>query len=135
MNRTCSSFLRCVNSKEASHEASYRFLGNSPNRVAPPASGNCPAHQFSGITLHHCDHKSHLVGPLPCQFCSHDSLMYSSPSEMTFLLHLNNVLIPDSWHLDLLFILAYKFFPSCTLAGSFNHSGFKSNSTSSVQHP
>ena len=70
----------------------YRFLGNSPNRVAPPAPGNCPAHQFSGITLHHCDHKSHLAGPLPCHFCSHESLMYSSPSEMTFLLHLNNVL-------------------------------------------
>ena len=85
----------------------YGFLGNSLIRVVPPASGNCLAHQFSGITLHHHDDETYLgwTTLLPCS-APMTSLIYSSPPEITFLLHLNNImLVPNSWHSDLLFTL------------------------------
>lgn len=116
----------------------YKFLGKfSLIRVVPPASGNCLAHQFSGITLHHHETmRLTLAGPLSCHVLL-PWLIYSSPPEITFLLHLKNImLVPNSWHSDLLFTLEWisKSLPCGTLPGSFNYSGFKSKSTFSVWH-
>lgn len=108
-NRTCSGFPRFTEQTGLS----WRVMGSLAillTELLYHQLCNCPAHQSSGINLHHHDPQTlpSLTSSTPMTF----SFIYSPLPGVAFFLYLIDiVLVLVSWHLDSLFILAYKDLP------------------------